>query len=664
MAFNDNPEVDIYSKNSEESVLAVKLYLMQKHGFIVRDETPDKGVDFDVELILDNKASGFKFAIQLKSVEQAKLVVKDSIQYVAYRIKTSRLGYLCRRSPGFGLLIIYDDNSKISYFDYVENIVDNIDAITNDNTWRENETVTTYINTDKIVDATSMSELHRIMQNRCDSHQNMYTKYASDFGLPDFHKHVADDLDGLIEKYGYALLNSKDYHILYGYLAKLPLKSIVDNSKLVLLAAITYNQIGQNVEGEYFISKSKKFINEYSDTEKELLLIFQVVAEFQLGKIDKSVYLQKLKSIEPEIRSDANGILVKIQILFTDMTNINVFATEPFKEILPKLDSLIMNINICKIDEEIKNYYTLEILSIMFQVGIQHFFRSTTDALIQKKVLGEAPLKARLDNAHMLIMLLGIPMKSLKEIYDYSLKANNDHLKAAVIFKRTFMFNSFVMANMSSIFSGEVTFDKYREQQQPQLFEQSYHDSLEAYNIFNKKHDLSIAYKSLSMSLEVNYIYSFLYGKNIDDQALQATRKRMEQLESALSLEPNEIIAENMIISFMARNNTDLVRYASLPEESEHLVAELFIKAIGLPIERVPNLISEMVFMKKAEAAINMKYFEILQNLSHTKSKETFYSTPPQHIIKCKGCNYETIESDNLDELLSCLRTEHSHVCL
>jgi hypothetical protein len=90
----------------------------------------------------------------------------------------------------------------------------------------------------------------------------------------------------------------------------------------------------------------------------------------------------------------------------------------------------------------------------------------------------------------------------------------------------------------------------------------------------------------------------------------------------------------------------------------------LFIKAIGLPIERVPNLISEMVFMRKAEAAINMKYFDILQNLSHTKSTETFYSTPPQHIIKCKGCNYETIESDNLDELLSCLRAEHSHVCL
>jgi hypothetical protein len=99
VAFNDSPEIDIYSKNSEESVLAVKQLLLQKSGFIVREENPDKGVDFDVELILNKQASGFKFAIQLKSVQKAKFLTKGEIQHVAFRIKTSRLGYLCRRSP-------------------------------------------------------------------------------------------------------------------------------------------------------------------------------------------------------------------------------------------------------------------------------------------------------------------------------------------------------------------------------------------------------------------------------------------------------------------------------------------------------------------------------------------------------------------------------------
>lgn len=664
MAFNDNPEIDIYSKNSEESVLAVKQFLMQKSGFIVREENPDKGVDFDVELILNNQASGFKFAIQLKSVQKAKFSTKEETQYVAYRIKTSRLGYLCRRSPGYGLIIIYDDESRTSYFDYVENIVKNLDLIANDDAWRENDTVTMYINSDMVLDQSSVAGIHHIMLNRRDGHQNMYAKYASEFGLPGFNKYVVEDLSELIEKYGYALLNSRDYHIIYDYLTKQPFTKIADNPKLLLLAAVTYSQIGQNIEADFFISKCRRYFDNYADSEKELLNLFQIVTEFRLGRIDKDKYLNKLRLIEPHIKNDSNAILIKIQILFNEMIDINVFANEPFKYILPKLDSLIETINSSKIDEDIRNYYSLEILSVMYQIGIQHFFRYTTDALIQKKVLGEAPIKERISNAHTLIMLLGTPMKLLQGIYEYSVKENNEHLKAAVIFKRTFMFDSLVMTTLTSVFSGEITFDKFKDQQQPQLFEQSYRDIIDAYNIFNNRYDLDIAYRSLSMSLEINYFYSFIYGKNIDEHALDATRKRMIQLEDALGLEPNEIVAEKMIISAMARSNSDLISYRSLSEGNESLVAELFLKAIGLPPERLPNLLSEISFMRNAEVAINTKYFEILQNLSHTKSKETFYSSPPRHIIRCKGCNYQTIESDNLDELLTCLRAEHGHICL
>lgn len=664
MAFNDSPEIDIYSKNSEESVLALKQFFLQKAGFIVREENPDKGVDFDVELILNNQASGFKFAIQLKSVQKAKFLTKEETQYVAYRIKTSRLGYLCKRSPGYGLIIIYDDESKTSYFDYVENIVKTLDLIANDDAWRENDTVTMYINSDMILDPSSVAELHHIMINRRDSHQNMYAKHASEFGLPGFNKYIAEDLSKLIEKYGYALLNNRDYHIIYDYINKQPFIKIADNPRLLLLAAVTYSQIGQNIEADFFISKCKRYFDNYADSEKELLNLFQIITEFNLGRIDKVKYLDKLRSLKPHIKNTSNVILIKIQILFNEMIDINVFSTEPFKYILPKLDSLIEDICSCKIDEEIINYYSLEILSVMYQIGIQHFFRYTTDALIQKKVLGEAPMNERISNAHTLIMLFGTPMKLLQEIYEYSVRESNEHLKAAVIFKRTFMFDSLVMTTLTSVFSGEITFDKFKDQQQPQLFEQSYRDIIDAYNIFNKRCDLDIAYKSLSMSLELNYFYSYIYGKNIDEHALDATHKRMTELEGVLGLEPNEIVAEKMIISAMARSNSNIISYNSLSEVDESLVAELFIKAIGLPLERLPNLLSEISFMRNAEVAINTKYFEILQNLSHTKSKETFYSSPPRHIIRCKGCNYQTIESDNLDELLTCLRVEHSHICL
>ncbi len=88
------------------------------------------------------------------------------------------------------------------------------------------------------------------------------------------------------------------------------------------------------------------------------------------------------------------------------------------------------------------------------------------------------------------------------------------------------------------------------------------------------------------------------------------------------------------------------------------------IKSNGLPEDRINNIIAEMKFMKKASEAVDSKYFDILQNLAHTQSNETCYKEPPRYVIRCKKCHYQTIESNFLDVLLSCLHAEHGHVCL
>ncbi|MFC2152916.1 DUF4365 domain-containing protein, partial [Bacteroidota bacterium] len=122
MTFFDNPIVDESSKISEESVLHVKGLFSRKNRFISREETPDYGVDLDVELIKNNGASGLKFAIQIKSSKNLKYINQSSV--VSFKFKTSRLGYLSRRKPAYGIIIVYDDNTQIAYFEYVETIID------------------------------------------------------------------------------------------------------------------------------------------------------------------------------------------------------------------------------------------------------------------------------------------------------------------------------------------------------------------------------------------------------------------------------------------------------------------------------------------------------------------------------------------------------------
>ena len=108
MAFNDDPIVDNNSKASEESVLEIRKLLSREHGFLSREELPDYGADLDIELISKDKsgATGKKFAVQIKSSSSLSFI--SNKEYVSFSFKTSRLGYLCRRTPGFGLIILID----------------------------------------------------------------------------------------------------------------------------------------------------------------------------------------------------------------------------------------------------------------------------------------------------------------------------------------------------------------------------------------------------------------------------------------------------------------------------------------------------------------------------------------------------------------------------
>ena len=59
--------------------------------FIVRDESPDYGVDFSAELGIEDKASNFRFQIQLKSKDKPDLRGRELERWLARKIKSSPL---------------------------------------------------------------------------------------------------------------------------------------------------------------------------------------------------------------------------------------------------------------------------------------------------------------------------------------------------------------------------------------------------------------------------------------------------------------------------------------------------------------------------------------------------------------------------------------------
>src|SRR5688572_13157963 len=116
MAFDDSPNVDPSSKASEESVLAVKAFFTRRNGFISREEIPDYGCDLNVELVLEKEnASSQQFPIQIKSDGDISIINSYGSKYISKSIETSRIGYLCRRTPAYGLVIVYDVKTGLCY---------------------------------------------------------------------------------------------------------------------------------------------------------------------------------------------------------------------------------------------------------------------------------------------------------------------------------------------------------------------------------------------------------------------------------------------------------------------------------------------------------------------------------------------------------------------
>lgn len=667
MGFYDNPNVDISSQVSEESVLATKQAFLQKNGFLVREENPDKGVDLDVEMIINNKVSGFKFAIQIKSAQNLQTVQKDNISYISYSIKTSRLGYLCRRSPGFGLIVVFDEHSHQLYYDFIENIFSRITKSHNNDEWMKNETVTFHIETSNIIDPDSLILIYQKMNQRCTNFNDMYAQKASDFDLPTFEHSEFKDPVVVLEKYGYIFFNNNDYRIIYDLLSRMSLNKILTNHKLLLLSALTYYRIGQYVESDYFLRKCDFYLNEYNDTERELLHISKFSSDFALGKISRSQYYMMMKEFGAAVKGALNLIYIHLQTLFVELLDTSIYDETSFEHVFSNIEDIQERINRLDVAEDIKYLYMLDVLSLIHEIGIRQFSKFEARMMIQKRLLGDSPLQERVTNAKLLAILLLKTQERLQFIWTYSNKSDNAYLQAMVLFKKTYMFYSFTVQRLISSYANRDGMGSFKETCSAELFVQAYSDIIKAYTVFKERRDLHHAYRCLSISLEINYLFSFLQSKNIDDNLYKQALLALGDLEKELHLGPYRILTEEMLIDLVSRkerHGSAWDEYSFQSSDEKYRLANLIVQSIGLPVERIDNLISEMTFMQQAREVINAKYFDILQNLSHTKSKDTFYKEAPLYIIRCKKCNYQTVESDNLNTLLACLRAEHSHYCL
>jgi hypothetical protein len=355
MSFSDNPIVDIASKNSEESVNAVRSSFTLKNGFIRRKEDPDYGVDEDVELIIENQASSKKFAIQIKSVAKANFIENDGIKYITLQFKSLRLGYLCRRPPAYGIIIIYDDSTQISYYEYVEEICNRLNNRNNNDNWKEIDKPTIHIPITNILNHDSLEKIHQKMVDRHINNQFLLIAYGDKYNIPVYQDNITNhkiDFDNpqTIAKFlsdnGLKLFNHNDLSIIYHLLSKLTIADILKSAELILLASITYCESGRFIDADYFLKKSEK-IRDFDNNQKNLWSFTRYKTDFALGNYEYKKYLSKLQDLTKTVSGSFNNIVLEINIIFIKLLISN--KERKFNEDLSNKNNIMSYLVACMI---------------------------------------------------------------------------------------------------------------------------------------------------------------------------------------------------------------------------------------------------------------------------------------------------------------------------
>ena len=208
---------------------------------------------------------------------------------------------------------------------------------------------------------------------------------------------------------------------------------------------------------------------------------------------------KKLKELEPTIKGSLNSIYICLQILFIDLLSKGLYEETSWKSVFDNLKSIEAKVNSLDVDDDTRYSYMLEIASLIHEIGMRQFIELTARTMIQKKSLGLSPMKERLSNAQQINLLLVKPRELLQSIWDYSERTKNTYLQAMVLFKRTYMFYGLTLNSFMASYCDrdQVDIAIYKTSYPSNLFDITYADILNAYNIFKSRRDLSVHASSL-----------------------------------------------------------------------------------------------------------------------------------------------------------------------
>lgn len=264
MAFEDSPKVDLNAERSEESILRCKSFFSKRNGFISHsvDGTNDYGTDINCQIIEQGNVTPFQFPIQVKSKTTYKKLKHNNETFIASQFKTSRLSYLIKHTPTSGIIILFDENKNEIYYDFAFEIYNRIRMSHDDDLWKNQETITISIPKSNILDSSSINIIHDRCLRYYKNHDKLLFEHGKNYGLPileDLKSNLTQSPLEIIEDIGELMFYYNKYPEIINILNQLDFKSL-KRPKTAYVAAITYAEVGNIIEADYFLQVCEKHL--------------------------------------------------------------------------------------------------------------------------------------------------------------------------------------------------------------------------------------------------------------------------------------------------------------------------------------------------------------------------------------------------------------------
>ena len=653
MAFDQRPIVDGAFINSDISIQKLKTVLSVAAGFICREDKPDFGCDFDVELMIGGKATDWRFPCQLKSVEFVTFIGDGD--YISYSFLTSRLGYLMARRPSMGIVVVYCVESDTLYFDYADKLYQRLLDERETTEWKKNDYVNIHFPVSQILDVAAARELLSTMRLRFESGIVMQESYGKLYGLPiegvdgderyDLNKPA--DISRYLSKYGLMLLNNYDLGDIHRMIQQISNQEISRSTELLTISAISYCEAGTYVDADFYVRKLRGRQPVLDNGTEEMIRFIELKIQLALGTIDEKKFINGLKSLLDNAYDQTSRIVIRLNIIRYDLIEVKTLQSVP-PTIESDIEEIFGSIRRLEISPRKKGLLMLWNAENLSHLSITIF--SQQGAIFQmKESLGTpAPPQERLAALNRWLPYEKKFSDILQEVYAIVKEKDDLLLKSYTLVTHVKHFISsqvrFLGLNASVDELGDIG----------ERLKSEVNNALTACNYFIAQGFVRDGYYALCEAIDICCLAKGVYNVEAYEDPQLLVDKKWE-LEQNNDIPPMELVFPNLI-KRLNRINTD-DRYGQsgmgrLDDAQIEKMAKIALESLRLPEDRLINIINECKGYRMFHLRCTDENIVAYQLKDQNGMSGNQYRNPVRFILESKTTGIVSAPNSDMDALL------------